>query len=62
VALPFALVWLNQPQRWSEDGDELIITAAPRTDWFVNPNGGEPKVNAPALIGNVQGDFLLSKR
>jgi uncharacterized protein len=53
-------VRLNRPLRWSADREELRITAGPRTDWFISPAGGEPKANAPALVGNVQGDFQLS--
>jgi len=58
--LPFDLRWLNRPKRWSQAGGDLTITADPRTDWFVNPQGGEPRTNAPALVGDVHGDFLLS--
>jgi regulation of enolase protein 1 (concanavalin A-like superfamily) len=60
AALPFELVWVNRPQHWSGDNDNLTIVAGPGTDWFVRPAGGEPKMNAPALVGKVQGDFLMS--
>jgi uncharacterized protein len=60
AALPFELEWLNRTQHWSRDNDGLTIIAGPGTDWFVSPAGGEPKTNAPALVGNVHGDFSLS--
>jgi regulation of enolase protein 1 (concanavalin A-like superfamily) len=36
------------------------ITAGPRTDWFVHPATGEGKLDAPAELEPVAGDFLLS--
>jgi uncharacterized protein len=45
------------------DGASLRVTAGPRTDWFVDPQrSDEPKLNAPALVGDPSGDFLLSAR
>jgi regulation of enolase protein 1 (concanavalin A-like superfamily) len=60
--LPFALQWLGTPLAQSIDGGTLRITAGPRTDWFVDPAGAEPSVNAPALLGSLEGDFVLSAR
>jgi regulation of enolase protein 1 (concanavalin A-like superfamily) len=58
------LQWLRQPQSWSVPGAaSLQIAACPRTDWFIDPQqSAEPKLNAPALSGEVEGDFLLSAR
>jgi regulation of enolase protein 1 (concanavalin A-like superfamily) len=45
------------------DRASLLAVAGPRTDWFVDPQrAGEPKLNAPALLGGSSGDFLLSAR
>ena len=33
------------------DGGQLTIEAGAETDWFADPAGGEPVVNAPALVG-----------
>lgn len=63
-SLPMPLRWLRPPHAWSAlGGASLQIAAGPRTDWFVDPQqSGEPKLNAPALVGNATGDFLLSAR
>lgn len=62
--LPTPLQWLRQPQSWSVPGPaSLQIAAGPRTDWFTDPQqSAEPKLNAPALLGELEGDFLLSAR
>ena len=57
---PFGLKWLGAPLAEDVAGGKLSITAGPRTDWFVDPAGTEPSVNAPALLGSPAGDFLLS--
>ena len=64
AALPIPLRWLTQPQSWSvPDGASLLVSAGPRTDRFVDPQrSAEPKRNAPALVGDPSGDFLLSAR
>ncbi len=62
-ALPFALHWLGEPAEWSTVNNLLTITARPRTDWFVDPGGAsEPVLNAPALVGEVAGDFVFGAR
>ena len=59
--LPFALRWLSEPGRSSvPNGAALVLEAGPRTDWFADPGGvAEAVTNAPALVGEVRGDFLL---
>jgi regulation of enolase protein 1 (concanavalin A-like superfamily) len=61
-SLPFELHWLREPLDSSVDGATATIVAGPQTDWFVAPGGGSAKENAPALVGPVSGDFLLSAR
>ena len=63
-AVPLALRWLAKPRGWSgPDGASLQVTAGPRTDWFADPQlSAEPTLNAPALVGDASGDFLLSAR
>jgi regulation of enolase protein 1 (concanavalin A-like superfamily) len=63
-ALPMPLRWLRKPKSWSvPDGASLLVDAGPQTDWFVDPQrSAEPKLNAPALLGDASGDFLLSAR
>jgi regulation of enolase protein 1 (concanavalin A-like superfamily) len=58
--LPFELCWLNSPLAWSTADRSLELSAGPATDLFVDPAGGAPALNAPALVGEVEGDFLFS--
>jgi regulation of enolase protein 1 (concanavalin A-like superfamily) len=59
--LPFELTWLSEPRHWSIDAGRLTIEAGALTDWFVDPAGdADPVLNAPALVGSVAGDFMLS--
>jgi regulation of enolase protein 1 (concanavalin A-like superfamily) len=56
------LRWLVPAQDWQVGERSLELSAGPATDLFADPAGGEPLVNAPALVGAAQGDFLLSAR
>jgi uncharacterized protein len=58
--LPFDLRWLGTPAAQDIAGGRLSITSGPNTDWFVDPAGTEPSVNAAALLGSPEGDFVLS--
>jgi uncharacterized protein len=61
--MPFALRWLSPPARWSQANAVLTIHAGPGTDWFVDPSGtSAPIVNAPALVGRLDCDFVFSAR
>jgi regulation of enolase protein 1 (concanavalin A-like superfamily) len=42
------------------DGDTVHLAADARTDWFIHPGTGEIRLNAPALLAPVSGDFLFS--
>jgi regulation of enolase protein 1 (concanavalin A-like superfamily) len=53
---------LNEPESTRSDGDTLTIAAGPRSDFFVDPAGGNVVANAPAFVGPVEGDFVLSTR
>ncbi len=58
--LPTSLRWQNTPERWKLDpGQILTMTAGQKTDWFTNPNGGNPVANAPALLIKTREPFLL---
>jgi len=57
------LDWLVPPLGPSEIGTSSIAFAAgPRTDLFADPAGGEPKTDAPLLLGRPDGDFQLRAR
>ena len=62
AALPWPLRWLLPPERWTAADDSLTITAGPDTDLFVDPEGSHVILNAPGLVGDPAGDFLLSAR
>jgi uncharacterized protein len=64
AALPVPLRWFGRPRSWSVPDDaSLHVTAGPRSDWFADPQlASEPVLNAPALVGDFHGDFLLSAR
>ena len=57
------LDWHVPPPGPSEIGESSIAFAAgPRTDLFADPAGGEPKTDAPLLLGRPTGDFQLRAR
>lgn len=38
--LPSGMNWINEPAQWAFDGQgELMITAPPLADFFIDPNG-----------------------
>jgi regulation of enolase protein 1 (concanavalin A-like superfamily) len=60
-AFPAPLHWLETPAEWRiEDHGGLTIRSGPRTDLFIDPQGAPPVLNAPRLLGELRGDFLLS--
>ncbi|HEY8644843.1 MAG TPA: DUF1349 domain-containing protein [Gaiellaceae bacterium] len=57
------LDWLVRPPGAAELGESsLAFAAGPRTDLFADPAGGEPKTDAPLLLGRPNGDFQLRAR
>jgi uncharacterized protein len=58
--LPFDLEWSRTPAAQDIDGGRLTVASGPRTDWFVDPAGTGTNLNAPALLGSPEGDFVLS--
>lgn len=62
MPLPFALRPLGEAAEWRRGDGTLSVTAGPRTDWFVDPGGRPATMSAPALVGPVDGDFLLGAR
>jgi uncharacterized protein len=61
-AVTAAFRWDAAPERWSLDGGALTIVAGGVTDLFVDPQGAAPRLNAPRLLGRIDGDFQLSAR
>jgi regulation of enolase protein 1 (concanavalin A-like superfamily) len=61
--MPAELEWQNMPLDWKAEPTRLSITAGESTDWFIDPNGGFTKGNAPnALFTPPDENFLLSAR
>lgn len=60
-AIHHPLHWLNQPQSWnlSPEG-QLTITAAAKTDWFIDPQGAVNVGNAPVLLFPTPSPCILS--
>lgn len=58
--LPSPLRWLASPLTWREGDRSFELSAGPATDLFIDPAGGAPQLSAPALVGEVEGDFLFS--
>lgn len=55
--------WLVPPPKPGEIGETSITFAAgPLTDLFTDPGGGDPKADAPLLLGTATGDFQLRAR
>jgi uncharacterized protein len=62
-SIPMPLRWGLPPTSWEiSHGGALAITAGPRTDMFVNPDGTDVVLNAPRLLFAPAGDFMLSAR
>ena len=60
--LPSPLRWLASPPAWRAGERSLELSAGAATDLFIDPAGGSALQNAPALVGEVEGDFLFSAR
>jgi regulation of enolase protein 1 (concanavalin A-like superfamily) len=56
------LRWLCEPAGTRLEPSGIEINAGGATDWFIDPGGAAPVLNAPALVGLPGGDFLLSSR
>jgi uncharacterized protein len=60
--MPVELRWLTDPVSAELGDGSLTIEAGPGTDWFRDPGGRAPSLNAPALVGPQSGPFRLSAR
>jgi regulation of enolase protein 1 (concanavalin A-like superfamily) len=47
---------------WQAPPPSIAFAAGPRTDLFADPAGGEPKTDAPLILGPASGDFQLRAR
>jgi len=61
-AVPVPLGWELAPIDWEYGDGTLRVAAGPRTDLFADPRADSAVVNAPRLLGPVEGDFVFSAR
>jgi len=50
--------WLNESEIIEKD-NLIQIVAPEKTDFFINPESGDIKNNAPFLYADIEGDFVL---
>ena len=50
--------WLNESEIIEKD-NLIQIVAPEKTDFFINPENGQVKNNAPFLYTDIQGDFVM---
>jgi regulation of enolase protein 1 (concanavalin A-like superfamily) len=60
AGIPQPLAWGLAPVAWSQNNDLLSISAGPQTDLFIDPQGATPMLNAPRLLFEAPGDWMLS--
>jgi uncharacterized protein len=61
--LPVQLRWDVPAEQWHVAEDStLTMSAGEKTDLFIDPQGAPAVLNAPRLLGPIQGDFLLGAR
>lgn len=61
-SLPMRFRWLAEPVSFDTEDGRFRIEAGAHTDRFADPQGGEPHLNAPALVGAADSAFQLSAR
>jgi uncharacterized protein len=61
-SLPFTLSWQVEPVEFRAGPDSLWAGAGGKTDLFVDPGTRSEHLNAPRLVGPVEGDFTLAAR
>lgn len=49
--------WLNEPNTWQRDGDTLLVTTDPKTDFWRHTHYGFVRDNGHAYLHDAQGDF-----
>jgi uncharacterized protein len=62
AALPAGLRAFNRAEASIDSSDALTLSAAGRTDWFIDPAGGPVKHDAPALLMPTRYPWVLKSR
>jgi len=58
-SIPYGLFWENRAEKFSVNGNEMIIVAGEKTDMFRDPNVTYNTDNAPKLLFRPDHDFVL---
>ena len=63
-ALPAPLTWRNPPasSTYDQATNVLTISAAPKTDWFVEPSSGGVATTGPVLLFTPASDYVLTSQ
>jgi uncharacterized protein len=59
---PASSHWRNQPVAWKIDNGVLSIQAAGKTDWYIEPTGGNKVAATPVLLFPAPQDFWFSAK
>jgi uncharacterized protein len=59
-SIPGAMFWENQPQKFLQLNNEIVITAGEKTDMFRDPNVTYNTDNAPKLLFQADENFVLT--
>jgi len=57
--LDSSFIWLHEPDNWTIDDSVLVIHPAKQTDAWQRTHYGFQHANAPALLREVTGDFVV---
>jgi regulation of enolase protein 1 (concanavalin A-like superfamily) len=60
--LPGTPAWKNSPLASKMEDGRLSIVAGPSTDWYISPVDGKSSSNAPLLLFEPAGDFVLTAK
>jgi regulation of enolase protein 1 (concanavalin A-like superfamily) len=58
-SIPYGLFWANKAEKFSVNGNEMVMVAGEKTDMFRDPNVTYNTDNAPKLLFRPDHDFIL---
>ncbi len=58
-SIPYGLFWQNKAEKFSVNGNEMVMVAGEKTDMFRDPNVTYNTDNAPKLLFRPDHDFVL---
>jgi regulation of enolase protein 1 (concanavalin A-like superfamily) len=54
--------WINEPDTWSIEENNLVILAPPISNYFIDEEGPSVETSAPFLYTLIKGDFSFTTR